>query len=676
MEVLWTQKGGFSATVGYVTSEETGTLGETFTINLFLQSNSYLCRIYVKSANGDSQELIYSGYGGGTVQWTPPLSAALNARTYTHAVYEFEYIIYKSSAATQIIDGGYRSVHFLIPIYPKITAVDATDTKGLYTKYGKFIQHESVARVKATIEIDKTYGVPPDYMYGYLTVGSSQYGDFKITNFTRNDDGTYECTVDVSLPASGQGHIYLLLYDNRGHTAVRRYYFDIIAYDRPTVSIENPYRCDADGNAQYDGAYACTTLSAAVTNLDGLNCLNTRLRWTASDTGAVSYSDTYTSNATLSVEGQKIIFPVKVDTQYVVVAECWDNVATINSTIRYVLKVSPMLDIDRTNNAFGIGTMAKEPNTMRFGAKAIFEQGTDLLYYVPNLLDNSNFANIVDQLAVIENFMSSRPDTGFAFDRWHANCAVTINAGTGISIPTGGRIWQIIPTKQEKTGAIDASGVFTFAAMTTGGTTHIVSGKFADNPDSGVIAMSDDYSVILREGQYKWAALYEGEYHSGNLPTYYSKRYSEELKECRRYCQVITEYSSVYNRVDAVGYFSEFYEYYESEGTVTNRRRVSANIHLAAPMRMIPTLIALDDSGYICKLFADYDYIEDSIHETVAPDNSSIQLSKAIMEDGLALGFHIYLDSSKNSFIGNVGVYYRSFPVFLTFFPLLLDATL
>lgn len=674
MEVLWTQKGGFSATVGYVTSEETGTLGETFTINLFLQSNSYLCRIYVKS-DDDSQELIYSGYGGGTVQWTPPLSAALRVRTSRYAAYQFEYIIYNSSAG-HIIDGGYRSVHFLIPIYPKITAVDVTDTKGLYAKYGKFIQHESVARVKATIEIDKTYGVSPDYIYGYLTVGSSQYGDFKITNFTRNDDGTYECTVDVSLPASGQGHIRIVLYDARAHTAVSRYYLDILAYDRPTVSIENPYRCDADGNAQYDGTYACTTLSAVVANLDGLNCLNTRLRWTASDTGAASYSDTYTSKTTLSVEDRKIIFPVKADTQYVVAAECWDNITTINSTIRYVLKVSPMLDIDRTNNAFGVGTVAKEPNTICFGAKAIFEQGTDLPCYVPNLLDNSNFANIVDQLAYVSNYMSTIPDTGFAFDRWHSDCTVTKNTGTGISIPSGGRIWQVIPTKQEKTGTIDASGVFTFAAMTTGGITHIISGKFADNPDSGVVAMNDDYSVILREGQYKWAALYEGEYDSTNLPTYYSKRYSEELTECRRYCQVLTEYSSVINRVDSVGHFSELYEYYESEGTVTNRRYVSSYIPLAAPMRIVPTIIPLDDNDQICYVFADYDYIEDSVHEWVYFSDSTIQLSKSVMNESLSLGLQIYLPHSKNSFIGNVGMYYRSFPVFLRFDLIILDATL
>ena len=41
--------------------------------------------------------------------------------------------------------------------------------------------------------------------------------------------------------------------------------------------------------------------------------------------------------------------------------------------------------------------------------------------------------------------------------------------------------------------------------------------------------------MFLRPGDWKWAALYEGEYTAETLPEYQPKGYGAELAECQRY---------------------------------------------------------------------------------------------------------------------------------------------
>ena len=189
------------------------------------------------------------------------------------------------------------------------------------------------------------------------------------------------------------------------------------------------------------------------------------------------------------------------------------------------------------------------PNTEMLGGKA------PEYYLTPvNLLDNSNFANLVAQAG----FNAKHGTETYGCDRWISS-AVTFSQGSGHATLTTaaktGRMWQRLP----KTLAGKAIAA---AAKVTGTGTVYVGVYYAYNgtpasisksvvaPNDVVIFCAGTIPAGATEIEFRiypayddaggscaveWVAIYEGEYTAANLPPYVPKPYAVELAECQRY---------------------------------------------------------------------------------------------------------------------------------------------
>ena len=171
-----------------------------------------------------------------------------------------------------------------------------------------------------------------------------------------------------------------------------------------------------------------------------------------------------------------------------------------------------------------------------------------------NLLDNSNFANPVNQ----------RGDTTYntadnIIDRWRlSNNAIVLNVKDGcINVANNnasgsyGMLQRLAPEKTPSAGT-----VVTLAAMDKNGKLYVGSGTMPEygatgktlfnssGKLSGMISPASDTNEYVRvfilppagtNIDLVWVALYEGEYTAENLPVYTPKDHAAELLECQRY---------------------------------------------------------------------------------------------------------------------------------------------
>ena len=125
-----------------------------------------------------------------------------------------------------------------------------------------------------------------------------------------------------------------------------------------------------------------------------------------------------------------------------------------------------------------------------------------------NLLDNSDFTNLVAQAGIGSNHGT----VAYAADRWILDSGtVSYSAGTGLTL--NGTITQ----KLENAPA----AAYPYVGM--------VSGTASISYTDGAVTITSSGGVI------QWAALYEGEYTAETLPEYQPKGYGAELLACERY---------------------------------------------------------------------------------------------------------------------------------------------
>lgn len=164
---------------------------------------------------------------------------------------------------------------------------------------------------------------------------------------------------------------------------------------------------------------------------------------------------------------------------------------------------------------------------------------------VRNLLDNSNFADPVNQRA-----QTSYATAGYTIDRWKGitgNEKVTVQNGSIGLAAAGEEAWaelaQLIDnsagllTGRKMTFAADINGTVIVLPLTFGTDAEIVSGGCTLAHSSGN-AFAIRVCGTAVQTVY-WAALYEGEYTVQNLPPYAAKGYAAELAECQRYLHVM-----------------------------------------------------------------------------------------------------------------------------------------
>lgn len=142
---------------------------------------------------------------------------------------------------------------------------------------------------------------------------------------------------------------------------------------------------------------------------------------------------------------------------------------------------------------------------------------------IRNLLDNSNFANVVNQRGATTYITNN----AYTIDRWILEGATCWVTDTMVSVASGGYFVQRIPGN-----VMNSAKAYTLATMDSAGNIKV--------GDAAGLVLFDDGTygfdtIKINAGEYLWAALYEGSYTADTLPPYTPKGYAAELAECRRY---------------------------------------------------------------------------------------------------------------------------------------------
>lgn len=195
-----------------------------------------------------------------------------------------------------------------------------------------------------------------------------------------------------------------------------------------------------------------------------------------------------------------------------------------------------------------MATMMKSLNGHGFDAVRLGGKAPEYYLRVRNLLDNSNFANPINQRgkAVYESGF------GMAIDRWYlGHSAVSSGGKASLTVYKGGisiqnttgeaQSYTYIQTrvaKEEVTGG----KAYTFAYKRNG---EIV---LLNLPPEYVTNDIEQYGFLpltvenknINEANIEWAALYEGIYTAETLPPYMPKEYAVEMAECKRYYEKLS----------------------------------------------------------------------------------------------------------------------------------------
>lgn len=198
----------------------------------------------------------------------------------------------------------------------------------------------------------------------------------------------------------------------------------------------------------------------------------------------------------------------------------------------------------------------------------------------PNLLDNSDFTNPVNQRGQTEYYGA----TGYSIDRWRAtsNLRFTVKSGY-VSVKNEGTGYNGFTQYFGDATTLKQGDVYTAACKLHDGTILCGAVEITDSEyntafrmDSGTTARfygsTNRLIVMMAPGDeinIDWIAVYKGEFTSDTLPDYQPKGYSAEYMECLRY----------YQRVKMIRPVCSF------------RTTAKAVVHVpvALPMRVIPT---------------------------------------------------------------------------------------
>lgn len=255
----------------------------------------------------------------------------------------------------------------------------------------------------------------------------------------------------------------------------------------------------------------------------------------------------------------------------------------------YYTQLSAMIDDLREVIAgieAGSEVMLKTVYDPRGVAKDVFAQIPN-----PNLLDNSDFINVVNQRG------KTSYNSAYTIDRWTLGVdgpIVEVVSGKGVKLSNGDPTYGApLVQKVNPVSVSESRGNYTFSVCDDGGSIYSVTGKFTENSESitpwGKLLLTlysgiPAVQIKLNQGQEKtfvWAKLELGDVVTPWKP----KGYGVELSECMRYYQVRTV----------------MYQGYQIKGITV---QVPFDFH---PMRNVPTGAFVGTPYYFNATFSTFD---------------------------------------------------------------------
>ena len=230
-----------------------------------------------------------------------------------------------------------------------------------------------------------------------------------------------------------------------------------------------------------------------------------------------------------------------------------------------------------------------------------------------NLLDNSDFANPVNQRGRSGTYEGVSNYTTFVIDRWKTwstGCTYTLSSAglqiANLNASSSDGPWEGLPNPERMKGKTYTLAVGYNGGNVACGNVAVPTGTLTEDKYLSAVSTSGtrpgvrfviastyssiDFQILISAGQtvtVEWAALYEGSYTADTLPAYVPKGYAAELAECQRY------YYQSWNG-------SEF-----NKGYIT-REAISASslalIEFPIEMRIVPTITfytAANETGVV-----------------------------------------------------------------------------
>lgn len=372
------------------------------------------------------------------------------------------------------------------------------------------------------------------------------------------------------LKTAGDVTFTIAVTDSRGRKTTKTVTMAVTAYNPITIAGITCYRSDEGKIAQPING-TCVTLGCSyVMSAIGENAANVRVMWKTGDSGWIELVDfpdvsgeTYVKMAGELDTAAKYDFRIMVE----------DGLSSAEQET-VVPSSQVFMRWDKTNSAVGFGCFPQGSKRIEVDDWDLYVGGRNIVdelenvdaelgnvsavvatlssqmkkQHAANLLDNSDFSNVVNQRG-----STSYSGSGYTIDRWRfTTTGGTLTVGDGCITNAGATLVQILES-------YDSSAVYTLAACDVDGNIRVVSGKFDDTPTTSYVNLwvSSGYArAEIKAGSWVWAALYKGEYDADSLPGYMPKGYAAEYLECSRYyfapgCSSAISYTGYTNATNA-----------------------------------------------------------------------------------------------------------------------------
>lgn len=287
---------------------------------------------------GTQSGTIASNSAASSFTWTPPVSLASQAPDSTCVSITLTTATKNGSTAA-----GSSSVTVSCPIPAGVkptVSLAVSDEMGYLATFGSYIRSQSKARVITTAA-----GVYGSAITGISVTCGTLTGSGENLLFALANAGTVTVSVTVT--------------DSRGRTAAAEVQIYVADYSPPAPEITALYRCNADGTAAADGAWAKAVFDCAFSSLGGKNTAACVLKY------RVRGTSNWTEKA-VTAPGSTV-FAASTDSDYQVQLTVSDSFNTVSGGISLLPAAFALLDFDRTNKAVGIGQRAGTAGTLSVG---------------------------------------------------------------------------------------------------------------------------------------------------------------------------------------------------------------------------------------------------------------------------------------------------------------------
>lgn len=318
------------------------TIGGNCTVNINRNVNSYTHQLWYKVGNGSWIDV---GSGIGTQKTFEIRKDQCNQIT-TSASGTMQLCLRTFNGQTAIGTDVYLNVTVSVPADAKPSCtVSVTDTSGLATKFGGYVQGFSKAQI--TVTPTRSYNSP-------------------IASYSISANGaTYTTTPATTggLTKVGNNAITAKVTDQRGRSGSATATINVLAYSIPSV-LGSVIRCTEDGTEYMAGEYCKVTYSASLSSLGGKNSKKSFvIRY--KPTNASKFTEEPLPMSGTSASGS-YTFRAAGDTPYNVEIVLADQVTSVTAKTQLSTAIS-VFHFNATGKGLGIFHLSTKEQTVEVG---------------------------------------------------------------------------------------------------------------------------------------------------------------------------------------------------------------------------------------------------------------------------------------------------------------------